>query len=125
MTEVLISLRYETLTMALQWAWKLARVPPLKTYPLAGHEIVESFEKRNLWREAQEIAELCLSMDVPDMEDLDFLNLNRWLCIQQQGHMADTIADIQAWQPGPENATIGRAALLRDYDECYRLLKED
>ena len=39
--------------------------------------------------------------------------------------MADTIADIQAWQPGPENATIGRAALLRDYDECYRLLKED
>jgi hypothetical protein len=124
MTEVLISLRYVAIQLGLQWAWKLAKVPPLRTYPIFVLDIVEYFERKGLWREAQELAEIGLSMDMTDKTDLGILKVNRWLCTQQQGHTGDTLAEIRAW--GPENKLheVAKAALLRDYDECIRLLKE-
>jgi hypothetical protein len=123
MTEVLVSLRYVAFQLGLQWAWKLAKVPPLRTYPLFVGDIVDSFEK-GLWREAQELAEIGLSMDMDNERDLAILKLNRWLCVQQQGHVGDTIAEIQDWKPETKTREVAKAALLRDYDECVKLLKE-
>jgi hypothetical protein len=81
-------------------------------------------ERRNLWREAQELAELALSMKIEDDSELNLIRINRWLAIQQQGHAADTIVEIKDWDPGRKSREVVKAALLRDYDECIRLLKE-
>jgi hypothetical protein len=124
MTEVLISLRYCAISLGLQLAWKLGKVPPIQTYPVLVGNIVEYFEKKGLWREAQELAELALSMVIEDADESDILKINRWLSIQQLGHAADTIAEIRAWEPADKPAEAVKAALLREYSTCITLLKE-
>jgi hypothetical protein len=110
--------------LGVQLAWKLAKVPPVDTYPVPTNDIVGFFEKRNLWREAQELCELALSMHIEDEEDSDIIKINRWLSIQQQGHTADTIAEIRAWEPSNDSFKVAKAALLRDYSRCITLLKD-
>jgi hypothetical protein len=124
MSEVLISFRYVALQLGLQWAWKLAKVSPTRTHPLLGLDIVNSFERKGLWREAQELVEIALAMQIDEESDLGYLKINRWLCVQQQGHKGETIEEIEAWSPASKAQETAKAALLRNYDECIRLLKE-
>jgi hypothetical protein len=124
MSELLISFRYIAIRLPVQWGWKLAKVPPMKTHPFFVGEIVEFFEKRQLWHEAQRLADITLNMSFDNPHDYDLLRVNRWLSIQEQGHGAETIPEIQAWNPELPRMKLARAALLRNYPQCTDSLKE-
>jgi hypothetical protein len=123
MSETLISFRYVAIGLTVQWGWKLAKVPPMTTHPSLVHEIVESFEKRQLWQEAQRLADIALSMTFDDPEQYDILRVNRWLSIQEQGHGAETIPEIEDWRPEQPRMKLAKAALLRNYPQCIESMK--
>jgi hypothetical protein len=123
----------ETWAMCLTIHWGRKIFGSNATYPLDAVSRLVDLESRNRWIQALAIANALLMEPQPaNQETVGLARINRWFCLQQIGQGDDALAnEIRSWRM-PElddpyttfRVTAAKAALLRDYDELAKMLRQ-
>jgi hypothetical protein len=92
---------------------------------------VVELERLGRWTQALAVLDAYLDEPWPsDPDTVSYAKINQWFCRQQIGKDSDALErEIREWGPGKLDEQdrftfdVGRAALLRDYQELARLLR--
>jgi hypothetical protein len=129
-TSVVIELETWAICFAIYWSKHFFKGKS-EYHPLIISKVVQ-LESAGRWTQGLAVLDAFLCEPLSsDPEEVAFALVNRWFCLQELGHDGEALdREIRTWQPigveaqaGLSRIEIGRAALLRDYEDVTKRLQ--